>query len=69
VIIEGKTREERDEFEAQLANMEARAREVEVEKPQPKRKKPPSWWKGDTAAAESSMQAARDYGFVIGATQ
>lgn len=28
--------------------------------------KPPPWWPGDEVAAESSIQAARQFGFVVG---
>lgn len=31
-----------------------------------KTKKVPPWWKGDEAAAATSMQAARDLGYVVG---
>jgi hypothetical protein len=33
---------------------------------QPKPRKVPSWWKGDEDAAASSIQAAREMGFVVG---
>jgi hypothetical protein len=33
-----------------------------------KGRKVPAWWKGDAAAAASTIAAARDHGYVVGQT-
>lgn len=61
--------EDRANFDRTLENLQGFEERMNAPPDAPKPKKVPSWWRGDEVAAASSMQAARDLGYVVGAVQ
>lgn len=61
-IVSRLSSEDREKFDNLMVQMERSPAPAGT----PRGKQPPSWWKGDGAAAQSSIAAARELGFAVG---